>query len=308
MGLSRRLPASINSRKAALDTAFDKMSNPGPSGNFLSDATNNRLEVARAAYQDGFNALIGARFQLHSATPTKRTAYEEARTYVRHFIMVFNMGVTRGVYTAAQRSFFNIEVTDDTAPTINSEADLLAKGQQIINGNAARLSAGGAAMGFPTIAEVTDKFNTFKNLHISYSNLKDELDIEQESMEAQKTEVDNVILRVWNEVETFYSEEEIDSKRANAREWGVKYIPTGTSKAVMLELRMRDGGELPEVGQVLLEDEQGTVNEDGNAIYNTILFGDLTVQVTGDEIQSHSSIITVAENGDQTFVILLDRV
>ncbi len=308
MGRSRQLPKSISSRKAALNAAFAKKINPGPAGNFLTNITDERLGIAKADYTAGFNALTVARVQYHEATPIKRAAFVEAQMYVRHFIMAFNMGVSRGDFTAAQRGYFGIEVNDDTAPNVASEADLLAMGEQIITGNAARITGGGAVMPYPTIADVTAKYFAFRSLHDAYSNLKDALDIQQEAMEAQITEVDNVILKVWNEVETFYSEEPIESKRANAEEWGVIYIHTGVVKVVTLQLQMQDGSELPAITEVLLQDEQQLPNEDGQSIYNTIMQGELTVQVMGDELVPYSGTITVLPEGDQTFVIMLSRV
>lgn len=308
MGTSRQLPRSVESRKAALDNALAKKNNPGAAGNFLTTPTSDRLDAAQAAYTAGYQARNTARYSLHSATPTKQAAFAEARMYCRHFIMVFNLGIARGVYTAAQRSFFGIDVNDDAAPMVTTESDLLQVCNTIITGNVARLAAGGAPMANPTIGELQEKYDAFKNLHESYSNLKDALDTTQEAMDDLQEETDNVIKKVWDEVETFYNEEAIESKRANAREWGVVYVHTGATKTVVIQLAMEDGGELPPNLEVMLQDEPLPANDEGQAIYNTEMHGELTLQVNGDDIQPYNSIITVLPEGNQTFDVLLTRV
>lgn len=308
MVTSRQLPNSINSRKKALDIAFAKKNNPGPSGNFLTTPTSDRLDAAHANYTSGALALNAARFALHSATPTKAEAFRVAQLTCRHFVMVFNLGVTRGVYTAAERSFFSIEISDDTAPTVNAESDLIQVCQNILSGNDARLAAGGAPMANPSIADLQAAYDNFNNLHSAYSNLKDSLDIAQEALEAQQEETDNVILKVWDEVETFYNEEEKESQRANAHEWGVHYVTRGNAKDVDIDINVNDGAPLPENAQVLLQDEPLAPNETGNAIYNTTMEGELTLQITGDGIVPYNGVITVLPDVNQVFVVEVERV
>ena len=94
----------------------------------------------------------------------------------------------------------------------------------MVDGDAARVAAGGAAMGFPDINEVADAFQDFRTKHTEKSNKKDAYDRAQEVVEKMRKKVDKLIRRIWDEVETAYNDEELPSIRRKARAWGVIYV------------------------------------------------------------------------------------
>ena len=59
-------------------------------------------------------------------------------------------------------------------------------------------------MVMPSIAEVTAEVNLFKTLNASQSTLKDAYDNAQEAVSDMRPEVDSLILRIWDEVETAF--------------------------------------------------------------------------------------------------------
>lgn len=302
MPLTRQLPRTTESRKAALDSAKAKKNNPGPAGNILSALTTTRLDAAVADFTVSYNALSVAKYNMNLKTNPKLVAFTELRTYISHFIQVFNLGIKRDVYKAAQRAFFNLNVSNEALPPLATEDEVYQMGKKIVNGDVARLAAGGAAMSNPTTAEVAAKLTIFETALGEYSNLADAFDNAEETLGALNVETDKVIKKVWDEVETFYNEEEASSMRANARQWGVKYVSTGAVKEVII--LVENSAHVPKANEtVRLEeaDEEKITDLNGLVIFNTTVEGESHLKITGPDIVDKLSTITIVPNVNQKF-------
>ncbi|MBI4930441.1 MAG: hypothetical protein HY841_06740 [Bacteroidetes bacterium] len=226
MSITRKLPDSDEKRNIALSGAKTKKDNTAPANIAITPNTITRLD----AMQPLFSSLMQARANKLQAqtdsTTVKETAQARARMFVSHFIQAFNNGVDRGMFPPSHRAFYQLDVNSNSVPDISTEPLLTQWWQRLIDGDAARIAAGGAPMAMPTIAEVTFEYNAFKNANIAQSTAKNNYDSAQEDVEDQREEADKIILKVWDEVETFFNEEPITSKRNKAREWGLVYVST----------------------------------------------------------------------------------
>ncbi|MBK5285246.1 MAG: hypothetical protein JJE25_07560, partial [Bacteroidia bacterium] len=224
MGITRRLPQTDDGRDRALTTGKERKDTVTPADMAITPATEARLDII----QPGFQAKMlvrGVALSVQSAsTSVVDTAKALAKMFTSHFIQVFNLGVHRGVYPKADRAYYQLDVNSEAVPHMSTEQEILQWGERIKPGNVARLAAGGAAMSNPTEPEVTIKVLDFKTKNEDQANKKTAFDQAQESVEALHSEADKVIKKIWDEVETFYNEEEAPSKRRKAREWGVVYV------------------------------------------------------------------------------------
>jgi hypothetical protein len=82
-------------------------------------------------------------------------------------------------------------------------------------------------MANPDIAEVQTALTAMETQMTIHDNFAFLLDQKQEAVESMHTLVDPIIKKVWDEAETFFNEETPESKRANARLWGVVYVTEG---------------------------------------------------------------------------------
>lgn len=183
---------------------------------------NSFLPVFRTEMQQVGSALSAQT----AATVIANAAKANTRMHISHFFQVFNLGVQRGVYTAQERAYFNLDVNSADLPRLVTEQEIATWGQRVATGDAARVAAGGAAMSNPTAAEVAAAHTAYVNAQASQSTKKDAYDHEQEDVEALRNDADDLIADIWDEVEFTFRKESAPSKRRKAREYGVRYIPS----------------------------------------------------------------------------------
>lgn len=164
------------------------------------------------------------------------------------------------------------------------------------------------AMANPTAAEVASRLTLFLTKLTDATEKKDLLDTAQETLNNLASDVDILILRVWDEVESYFNSEPAESKRANAREWGVIYISIGSP--TNLELTVLLPGGAPAVGYtVKLVDGRMTRDTDalGKVEMTTTLNGELRIEVQlgADTSSKFETTITVVESVTYTGTIQL---
>ncbi len=229
MGISRRLPNSEATRALALDRAALKISISPPGDIVLSAQTQARLATIRTALNTNLALRGQALGNQMGMTPDKDNKRRKAGLFVSHFVMGCDKAALRGEpgFTLSDRTFFQLDGSNDALPPLETDDEVFLWGSRIIAGNALRLAAGKPAMPFPLIADVNTKYTDFTTVFGDYNLLKRAYDDAQEAISGMRPEVDSLILRIWNEVEAAYSEEDAESKRRNSREWGVVYVLTG---------------------------------------------------------------------------------
>lgn len=294
MGIQRRLPQSDESRLKALNAAKNKKDNTPPSKIVLTPNTITRLDSTQPDYA----AKMLDRGKALQAQSTATEALEKAKAktvmFISHFIQTFNNSVDRGVFAKSDRAFYQLDVNSNRVPDLKSEADILLWGNRLIDGDAQRVAAGGAAMGFPTIAEVTTVFNDFKNLDNAQSAKKDAYDDAQEAVSTLKEEVDKLILRMWDEVETAYNDEPITSKRRKSREWGVVYVSTTETVIEGTVTNFNDNTPLADADVLIVETDNST-KTDANGKYKltTQAIDNVTVSVAKENFVRENITVNI---------------
>jgi hypothetical protein len=303
MSIDRRLPKSNITRQNALIKASERQASVMPGNEVLSATTATRLANMMSNYDHAIRDVSLAQGNLSLNTPDKDKALQEAKTFNSHFIQVFNLGVARGKYPAAHRSFYQLEVGSSAVPPMESEADILNWGTRLINGDALRLGAGGAPMANPDITEVQTAHSAASTLSSDQADLKGKLDNAQEKLNKLNIDADSLIKRIWDEVETYYGEEAPPSMRANARLWGVIYTSSGP--VATLTGLVKDPAGNPRVGaevELLQSSAKATTNADGRYTLETTLTGEATIMATWPglpptettvEIPEHEAAITI---------------
>lgn len=295
--IARRLPRSDFGRQQALNTALNKNSiTPGP----LNATTVTRLTAMKGAYDTGIITHGNAKAAQGNGTPVKDAAIALLRMFISHFVQVFNLGVRRAKYPAADRSFYQINISSESVPNLDDEDDVLLWGSRLVTGDPLRVAAGGAAMENPDIAEVATAHTGATTAFNTYSTLAENLDTAEEALAALNPDADTLIKRIWDEVETFYGEEEPSSKRENARRWGVIYVSTTTATLTGL---VKDGGVPRPDTEVTLDQTSATVltNAEGRYTIVTNLIGDATLSVHGpapDNPTGHQFVVIPEHHDD----------
>lgn len=223
----RRLPRADAERDAALRNAkIRKDTIPAMPVIPYTAGTITRIDTFQPAYRLKFQAVTTAKNTQTGLTASIIQAQKQVVFYEQDFIEALNKAIRRGEFLASVRSLYHLDVNDPSLPRITTESDITTWGQNINDGETARIAAGGAPITFPSLAQVNAAVSAFNSLNQQQENAKALYDIAQEQLEAQNPEADKLILKMWNETETAFDEGDKASMRRKCRQWGVVYIPS----------------------------------------------------------------------------------
>jgi len=250
MDIYRRLPNTDAQRIASLNNAATKLAvTPGPDV-VLSPSTISRLTNYRTQMQTALDAraaaLLGRVQQVGVITLSRKIA----EVWIGSFIRCFNEACDRNEtgFDIKDRAAYQLDISNRVTPALNTD-DLLAEwGPKIINGEAARVGAGGSPMQFPTIANVSAKFTTWQADKSQLILKETEANNAQEAISNNNPEIDLFIKRMWDEIDAGYSEDpDPGSRRDKARAWGVVYVSRGQVISVNGLINPLAIGEVPAV-------------------------------------------------------------
>ena len=220
----RRLPNTDAARLKALETVLKKGEKTPMSELALSQAT---LQKARYFLPTFKQALI-VYDQTFTNQVQKGKDYTEsmrkAKMYVSHFIQVLNLAISRGELKPAVRKHYGLKINEKRMPSLNTENEILQWGENIIKGEAERLQTGGHPITNPTIALVKVRFEDFKRAHQNQKQLQEISNRALGKIAELRQQADQIILSVWNEVESKYLPLEPEKRREKAKEYGVVYV------------------------------------------------------------------------------------
>ncbi|HLN20685.1 MAG TPA: hypothetical protein VK213_06325 [Bacteroidales bacterium] len=220
----RRLPNTDAARIKAMKIALEKGKEVPPHKLAYSSKTVVRLQK--------FMPLFEHNLQLYRQTMTahnkkSRDYYEiikKARVYLTHFIRVMNMAIFRGELPAETRAFYGLPTDDSTVPGLNTETELLSWGRRIIEGEEFRIRKGGSPITNPTIAVVKVRFEKFIEAWTYHNTLaKRTLDYVEKNSVLRK-EADEIILHLWNEIESSSTSLPETVRMSHCEDYGVVYF------------------------------------------------------------------------------------
>ena len=220
----RRLPNTDTARVRAMKIALDKGKELPPHKLAYSSKTVVRLQKLMPVFEHNLQLYRQA---LAAQNKRSRDYYEimkKARIYLTHFIRVMNMAIVRGDLPAETRAFYGLTIDDSTVPPLVSESDLLNWGRRIIEGEEFRIRKGGSPITNPTIAVVKVRFEKFIEAWTYHSTLvkKNESFVEK-NLNLRK-EADELILQLWNEIESSCESLPEKQRMRSCEDYGVVYF------------------------------------------------------------------------------------
>ena len=220
----RRLPNTDVARLKALKKAYQIGKELPPFKLAFAQSTFNRIQ----AFLSNFETVIRLYKNTYKVSIAKNkeypSQYKKAKIYISHFIQVMNMAIARGEMNPNIRTFYGIDTSDGRVPEMNTEAEVIKWGEQIIAGETERLKKGMNPITNPTIALVKIRFEQFMDAYRSKKiNQKNNIRILNNVVNL-RDQADELILCVWNEVENYYANLPDDKMREKAAEYGISYV------------------------------------------------------------------------------------
>ena len=218
----RRLPNTDQARLRALQTAITMGQNKETEDLAFSTKSLGRL---RSFYTNFETTIIHhklARKQQEKSSNAYLETVRKSRLYLSHFIQVLNFAIQRGDMKPAVREFYGFN--DKKSPSLVLDSEVLEWGKKIIEGEQKRINHGGNPLYNPSIAVVKVKFDQFIDAYHFQKTLQNNTARWTGKVAELRTEADEIILDIWNEVEETYAALPDDEKREKATEYGLIYV------------------------------------------------------------------------------------
>lgn len=150
---------------------------------------------------------------------------EVARLYLSHFIQVFNMCVARGEIKPEMRAKLGLEELGAATPDLTFNQQVVEWGHKVVEGEEARMAAGGGNRIYnPSIALVKVKLQIFEENYNKHRDILQTIQKYHDKLDEVRLRADEIILKVWNEVEEALAPIDSDEKREIAQAYGVVYF------------------------------------------------------------------------------------
>lgn len=220
----RRLPNTDLARLRALKIAYIKGKELPPFKLAYSSATFTKVQAmlpqfehAIMVHKSAFNNQVGK-------SKDYIANLKKAKLYISHFIQVVNMAVSRGDMPANSRTYYGLNEQNNKVPQLNTEADVIKWGEAIIQGETERTQKGLAPVTNPSIALVKVRFENFKEAYNFQKTLQKNNTRTQQELAKMRDDIDQLIAKVWDEVEGSFSQLPDDMKREKSKEYGIIYV------------------------------------------------------------------------------------
>ncbi len=220
----RRLPNTDKARLKALKTALSKGKELPPFKLAFSQKSNQRLQCFLDSYQNAIHVYKQTYMEQTKKNKQYSATMKKARIYLSHFIQVVNMAILRGDLSPDTRKHYGLTADDNRTPPLNSEVELIQWGEKLIRGEAERIMNGCSPITNPTIALVRVRYENFLDAHHHQKTLKKNTARTLEKISDMRSEADDIILQIWNEVEESFKDLPDDLRREKAKEYGLVYI------------------------------------------------------------------------------------
>jgi hypothetical protein len=220
----RRLPNTDTARLKALRIAYQHGKENVPIKLAFSQSTFQKVQSFLPTYE---KYITESRFT-YANQVTKSKDYQlhlkRARMYISHFIQILNMAVQRGEMPASVRTFYGLNENDKRLPNLNTEEAIVNWGEAVIKGEHARLLKGQSPINNPSIALVKVRFENFLDSYHSQKTMKKSTSRYVAEMSHLRKTADEIISKIWDEVENSFRGLPEDIKRDKCSEYGIIYV------------------------------------------------------------------------------------
>ncbi|MFP4488458.1 MAG: hypothetical protein ACLFN1_04065 [Bacteroidales bacterium] len=220
----RRLPNTDAARIRAMEQALKKGKELPPFNLAYNPETFVRLQAFLPTFIHNYQLQRQSYNKQVESNKDYQEITKKAKLYINHFLRVMNMAVQRRDVRPDTPEFFGLTNGQSSLPAIGSEKDIIHWGNRIIEGEAARIKSGRTPISNPTIAVVKVHFENFLDAYHFQKTMHKKTSDYSEKINELRKRADELIVKIWNEVESTFSELAEEDKRAKAETYGIVYI------------------------------------------------------------------------------------
>lgn len=220
----RRLPNTDLARIRAMKAALNKGDQLPPFELAYSQPLYARLKTFLPAFEKAVNEQKQALAMQAINKKSYLQLFKKTQMYVSHFIQVMNFAVLRGEFPVNVRKYYGFKISQGNVPSLSTEAELLDVGSQIIKGEKERTLHGGTPILSPKISLVSMHYDKLVEAVALHQKLKENSAKANLKVASLRTKADEIILNIWNEVESCFEEFEQAKKREECKRYGLVYV------------------------------------------------------------------------------------
>jgi hypothetical protein len=220
----RRLPNTDVARLKALKAALVSGVEIPPFKLAFSQPTLHRLRQFYPVFEQIMQQQKTSFSSQSSKSKELNVVARKAKLYISHFYQVLNFAIMRNEIPASARKFYGLRENDSKIPNLNNEKDIVFWGEKLIKGEAERISTGGNPITNPTAAVVRVRYEQFTEAVRYQKVLQKTTNYATEKISAMRSEADNLILTIWNEVEATFDLLPEENRREKSSKYGVTYV------------------------------------------------------------------------------------
>ena len=174
-----------------------------------------------ATLLDSRDAINATRRELNSL---KRIGFSSLKLYVSHFIQVLNFAIDRGEIRKECRSYYGLGIHTGVLPLFSRESAIIIWTDKVIRGEEQRTRNGSIHLSHPDIKTIKNKLQQCRTIVSELSVQEKQMITVQEEIKKARLEIDRMIRKVWDEIDTLYEDEPPASRRKKAAQHGVVYV------------------------------------------------------------------------------------
>lgn len=221
----RRLPNTDNARLRAMKKAMEMAESISLQELAISFQTLQQLKSILPYFDQMLHQQKQA-MAVQAAKSKELSIYtKKARMYISHFYQVLNFAIMRNEIPTSARKFFGLKENDSKIPNLLTDKDIVYWGEQLIKGEKERLSKmGGNPITNPTAAVVKVRFDQYLEALHQQKIYQKSTRYATDKISELRSNVDNIILKIWNEVEEYFSSLSDEEKRNACSKYGIVYV------------------------------------------------------------------------------------
>ena len=220
----RRLPNTDAARLKSLKAAYVKAKELPPFKLAFSQSTFQKVQSFLPLFEKNVSESKFSYANQVKKSKEYQQHLRRARMYISHFIQVLNMAIQRGEQPASIRTFYGFNENDSRVPSLNTEESIIGWGEKLILGEQERTRKGNSPITNPSIALVRVRFEQFKDSYYSQKIIQKSTNRHVSELSELRKSADEIIAKVWDEVENTYKSLPEDMRREKSQEYGLVYV------------------------------------------------------------------------------------
>ena len=219
----RRLPKTDIARIRTLRTVVEFEKEYSFQNIPLSYNLLNKAKTQLSLFEHHQNMYLDTYKKWQNNNASYRAAQNNIKTYISHFIQVYNMAVVRGEFKKDGKNHYNLSPDTNSVPDLSNEENILAWGQNLIEGERLRINHGGSPMTNPTISSVRTYYEIFKDARAELQFLQIAIQRTRENFNVERAKTDQLIKEIWDEIESNFNQLPSEEKIAECTKCGIIY-------------------------------------------------------------------------------------